>query len=774
MPARLLESREESNTININDGDGRARVTHKRGNKLDLYQLFCNINHDSLSPHTPPSPSRPREKSSVLPTTPPTPARPNPAASSSTPTTIPSIMRPLTHQLSPLQVSGVPPEPPLEWDWDTEHEDRRAEAKADAAVHNATPFQVDRKLLKDIVQERMGTQVARIKYLGAGTFHKGYLVTLVDRRELVARVARRFMPRLKTESEVATMHYLRQHTSIPVPEVYHYDSNPYNRLGGEFILMSKASGIPLSKVFHAIPHNTLIALMENIAMLVIPLFGHHFPMIGSLYDGSSPSDHTTADFSSSLPTPTPGTYERQTDIHDALTRLADASRETHVGPIISWPFFGSGRGDLAHPAELNRGPWRSAHAYLHACADREVRGVVAENEGKAAPHKLHLDPDEIETSRHHKVGALPDDRSDTSDEWDWEESEAEWDGPGATMYQDYRRMQRTTFLVAHLAQREERVKAEMARFLRMMERLGVVAHGEGDGGGGEGDRGGAEELFSIDCHDLNLENVFVDENDNSKITCIIDWESTTARPLWACAHVPSFLQNSPFTAKLFLATVEKLARNPPTPTVLIRGTPFSVAGLAASWLHHQTTGARLRMAHRCIEWDGWEEGLVDSILGPEDQEEDWFKEWREEGHEHDDRDHDHEHEDPANSHQAQEEEFTSHSPVASISPSLTALRVSTNGDSDVDALLRRTCKLGVNGAAANGNGTANGNGNGVPVAKVVVAVEKEREKLLNATGDFCGGRGGELGRRLEAWLYVNGDGDGRVDLGRRWKGDEED
>lgn len=255
-------------------------------------------------------------------------------------------------------------------------------------------------------------------------------------------------------------------------------------------------------------------------MLVIPLFGHHFPMIGSLYDGSSPSNHTTADFSSSLPTPTPATYERQTDIHDALTRLADASRETHVGPIISWPFFGSGRGDLAHPAELNRGPWRSAHAYLHACADREVRGVVAENEGKAAPHKLHLDPDEIETSRHHKVGALPDDRSDTSDEWDWEESEAEWDGPGATMYQDYRRMQRTTFLVAHLAQREERVKAEMARFLRMMERLGVVAHGEGDGGGGESDRGGAEELFSIDCHDLNLENVFVDENDNSKIVSI--------------------------------------------------------------------------------------------------------------------------------------------------------------------------------------------------------------------------------------------------------------
>ena len=109
--------------------------------------------------------------------------------------------------------------------------------------------------------------------------------------------------------------------------------------------------------------------------------------------------------------------------------------------------------------------------------------VDLENEGKTAPHRLHLDPDEILSSRHHKVNALTGDVSDQSDEWDWEESEAEWDGPGATMYQDYRRMQRTTFLVAHLAQREERVKAEMARFLRMMERLGVVAHGEGDGGG---------------------------------------------------------------------------------------------------------------------------------------------------------------------------------------------------------------------------------------------------------------------------------------------------
>ena len=78
----------------------------------------------------------------------------------------------------------------------------------------------------------------RLAYLNARCF-QAYLVTLTDRREVIARVARRFMPRLKTESEVATMAYVRTHTNIPVPTVYFYDSNPYNRLGGEYILMSR-------------------------------------------------------------------------------------------------------------------------------------------------------------------------------------------------------------------------------------------------------------------------------------------------------------------------------------------------------------------------------------------------------------------------------------------------------------------------------------------------------------------------------------------------------
>ena len=137
--------------------------------------------------------------------------------------------------------------------------------------------------------------------------------------------------------------------------------------------------------------------------------------------------------------------------------------------------------------------------------------------GKAAPHRLHLDPDEIRASRHHHLQAVPDDQSDESDEWELEESEEEWDGPGDAMYRDYRRMQRSTFLVAHLHQREAIVREEMARWVRMMERLAVGVGAGVDPGGGGGGGGGGEEAFGLDCHDLSLENVFVDEHDHSKI-----------------------------------------------------------------------------------------------------------------------------------------------------------------------------------------------------------------------------------------------------------------
>jgi hypothetical protein len=53
----------------------------------------------------------------------------------------------------------------LEWDWDIEHADGKLETKADAEWQSELPFQVNRKVLKDVVRERMGLEVGRINFL---------------------------------------------------------------------------------------------------------------------------------------------------------------------------------------------------------------------------------------------------------------------------------------------------------------------------------------------------------------------------------------------------------------------------------------------------------------------------------------------------------------------------------------------------------------------------------------------------------------------------------
>ena len=76
---------------------------------------------------------------------------------------------PTRDTMTPAQTAKAASEP-LVWDWALEHADRKKEARADAAVHGAPPFQVDRKLLKDIVHEKMDAEVARITFLGAGVY----------------------------------------------------------------------------------------------------------------------------------------------------------------------------------------------------------------------------------------------------------------------------------------------------------------------------------------------------------------------------------------------------------------------------------------------------------------------------------------------------------------------------------------------------------------------------------------------------------------------------
>lgn len=306
------------------------------------------------------------------------------------------------------------------------------------------------------------------------------------------------MPQLKVESEVATINYIRTHTKIPVPTIYHYDSNPYNKLGNEYILMSKAPGTPLSFVFSHLDDDELHALMRNLANLIIPLSAHRFSQTGSLYQHAKGS-------------PTSSGIRSTTSSPSSSPLMGPAKSDFIVGPIVSWPFFGEGRGELDH-TEIDRGPWSSTASYLEACARREIDSVRREA-GAGTGHRPHLPPASrarpSTRSYHnrHQHSATTSSAYPSSDESESDDlSDAGSESSEENFYRDYRSSQRSSMLVAKHASRLNAVTDDMARFTRYMTRdLGVD------------DKDPEFAGFAFHLHDLSLANIFVDPEDHSKI-----------------------------------------------------------------------------------------------------------------------------------------------------------------------------------------------------------------------------------------------------------------
>lgn len=179
--------------------------------------------------------------------------------------------------------------------------------------------------------------------------------------------------------------------------------------------------------------------------------------------------------------------------------------------------------------------------------------------------------------------------------------------------------------------------------------------------------------------------------------------------------------------------------NDPTVTLPPGSSHTSIGSLCREWLYYESAGTRLRMAHRCMEWDGWEEGLVESILGPEELEEEWDK-------------------------------FDPHHPVSGkssgsslSSPASPILDVANtvNGKERTNGNGRRASKS--NGSSLSRRSSMSSLSiSGAKVSSKLPFVEaQKKEQMLDTTGDICGGRGGELGIRLEAWLSVSSQDGGR-------------
>ena len=107
----------------------------------------------------------------------------------------------------------------------------------------------DIEIIRELAQEHLGHDMEasiEVAFLAQGAFNKLYKITVADAACLM-RVSLPVYPKLKTQSEVATINFIRKETEMPAPQIIAFDADSQNPLGFELILMELMPGVPLRK-----------------------------------------------------------------------------------------------------------------------------------------------------------------------------------------------------------------------------------------------------------------------------------------------------------------------------------------------------------------------------------------------------------------------------------------------------------------------------------------------------------------------------------------------
>lgn len=187
-----------------------------------------------------------------------------------------------------------------------------------------------------------------ISFHAEGAFNKLYLVKVGDSSWLM-RISLPVCPRQKTRSEVTTMKWVRENTTIPVPRVFAFDDSNANEIGFEWILMEFMPGQTAYNRWRKLSMAQKVFFTQRVAEFQGQLFRHNFPAVsfrgigtldsGAEQEGASPGCFINADF--------------------------------FIGDRIK--------------CDVPRGPFRSSHDWLRGCLDVSYREgetllTVAEDE----------------------------------------------------------------------------------------------------------------------------------------------------------------------------------------------------------------------------------------------------------------------------------------------------------------------------------------------------------------------------------------------------------
>ncbi|KAI1928498.1 hypothetical protein LOZ65_001991 [Ophidiomyces ophidiicola] len=206
-----------------------------------------------------------------------------------------------------------------------------------------------------------------------GGFCKALLMKKADGTELIAKIPskRAGPPRYLTESEVATLQYVQEHTSIPVPKVLGWNSDPSNNVGSEYIIMEKADGVQLYKRWGKMNGTSKLSVIEQLVELESQLASINFPMFGSLYRRDS--------------------VRNRKNFHP-LSMEIDPSQSYCIGPSADRLWYSQ----IKTPSNIKNGPWLSVSEYGNGLVQREISRILAKEKREERPYGCRGSKEEIE------------------------------------------------------------------------------------------------------------------------------------------------------------------------------------------------------------------------------------------------------------------------------------------------------------------------------------------------------------------------------------------
>ncbi|KAF7121830.1 hypothetical protein CNMCM5793_009383 [Aspergillus hiratsukae] len=161
---------------------------------------------------------------------------------------------------------------------------------------------------------------------------------------------------LTTACEVATLNFLRLYTSIRVPEVLAWSSDPANPVGAEYIIMEKIPGVALAEQWETMNTLECYKVIDQIVGMEKELASLQLPAYGSLFLRES----------------VPSEYR-----HYALPLALDPAKLFCVGPSCDRSMWHKCFVDESKPVQ-DVGLWTSLSDFALSIPQREFRLIANE------------------------------------------------------------------------------------------------------------------------------------------------------------------------------------------------------------------------------------------------------------------------------------------------------------------------------------------------------------------------------------------------------------